>query len=284
MKLGVITSLWAWAENLSLGQTLERIAALGIRYVDILGFLHGDRLLLSPSEKRRILERLQSLSLIPCSLVLLPPGNIASQDESEVKACWEYIRAGMEFMAFLGGDQVLFNGGKRTFSVPHQKSWDKAVTFMRRASEYAQEAGVFITLEAEPYVYFLVNDLDSTLRMVGEVDHPHFLAAVDLGHMNLSRDAPWALERLKGRIAHIHLSENDGLVHANQIIGTGTVPTGEYLQVLRDLRVEEECAEREIELVAALELGVGGESIDDPDSWVRRSVEYVTNLARFLEF
>lgn len=284
MKLGVITSLWAYAEDLPLWETLERIAALGIRYVDILGSLHGDPLLLSAWEKRRILERLKSLDLVPCNLVLLPPGNIASEDESEVEACWEYVQAGMEFIAFLRGDQALFNGGKRALGVPHQKSWDNAVAFMRRASEYGQQAGVFITLEAEPYVYFLVNDLDTTLRMVEEVDHSHFLATVDLGHMNLSRDAPGALERLKGRIAHIHLSENDGLLHANKVIGTGTVSTGDYLQALRDLGVEGECAERGIELVAALELGVRGERIDDPDNWVRCSVEYVTNLVPFIEF
>lgn len=283
MKLGIITSLWAWAGNLPLEPTLERMAALGVRYVDILGHLHGDPLLLSASEKQRILRRLRALALSPCSLILMPPGNVASQDEAEVKACWEYVLAGMELIAFWGGNQVLLNSGKRELGVPHRESWDNAVAFMRHTAEVAQGMNVFVTVEAEPYVYFLVNDLDTTARMVAEVDHPHFLATIDLGHMNLSRDAPQSLERLKSQIAHVHLSENEGLVHANKVLGTGTVPLQQYLQALRDLEVEKECTRRGIQLTVAIELGVRGEPIDDPDSWAQRSIQYVTTVAPFVE-
>jgi sugar phosphate isomerase/epimerase len=282
MKLGVITSLWAYAERLSVVDTLERIAALGLRHVDLLGILHGDPMTLSPSERKTIRKKLSSLDLILGSLVLLPPGNLASDDPDERDRCWEVVQAGIEMVAELGGKQVLFNGGKRAFGVPHDRSLANAVSFMRRASEYAQTSEVYITLEAEPYVYFLVNDLDTTCGMVKEVDHPHFMTTLDIGHMNLSRDAPETLERLKPWTLRIHLSENDGVLHANDILGTGTVELGSYLNTIENLRFEETCTQRGLELVAVMELGVLGQEIQDADEYARRSRDYVLQVAPFI--
>jgi len=122
MKLGVITSLWAYVERLSVVDTLERIAALGLRHVDILGIMHGDPMTLSAFERMAIRKNLSSLNLVLGSLVLLPPGNLASEDLDEKDRCWEAVRAGIDMIAELGGRQVLFNGGKRAVDVPHGRS------------------------------------------------------------------------------------------------------------------------------------------------------------------
>lgn len=282
MKLGVITSLWAYVERLSVVDTLERIAALGLCHVDILGIMHGDPMTLSAFERKAIRKNLSSLNLVLGSLVLLPPGNLASEDLDEKDRCWEAVRAGIDMIAELGGRQVLFNGGKRAFDVPHGRSWTNAVGFMRRASEYAQKNDVYITLEAEPYVYFLVNDLDTTCKMVKEVDHPHFMTALDIGHMNLSRDAPETLAALKPWTLRIHLSENDGVLHANDLLGTGTVDFGSYLRTIEDLGFEETCAQRGMELVAVMELGILGQAIEDADEYARRSRDHVLQVAPFI--
>jgi sugar phosphate isomerase/epimerase len=178
---------------------------------------------------------------------------------------------------------VLFNGGKRAFEVPPDESWQRAVSFMQEAAEYAQRAGVYITLEAEPYVYFLVHDLGTTLRMVKAVDHPHFLAAIDIGHMNLSREAPATIEDLKLWIARIHLSENDGLLHANAILGTGSVTFGPYLRTLKDSGIDKLLATNGMELIAVMELGVLGDEIEDPDAYAIRSMEHIRAVAPFME-
>lgn len=283
MKLGVITSLWAYVERLSVVDTLERIAALGLRHVDILGIIHGDPMRLSVSERTAIRKKLVSLDLVLGSLVLLPPANLASEEADESERCWETVRAGIEMIAELGGRQVLFNGGKRAFGVPHDQSWENAVAFMRRASEYAQANDVYITVEAEPYVYFLVNDLDTTVRMVKQVDHPHCMTTLDIGHMNLSRDEPETLAALKPWTLRIHLSENDGVLHANDLLGTGTVDFGSYLRAIETLGFEETCAQRGVELVAVMELGVLGQPIEDADEYARRSRDHVLQAAPFIK-
>lgn len=282
MKLGVITSLWAYVEKISVVETLERISSLSLRHVDILGFLHGDPIQLSDSEKEQIRNELASHNFVLGSLILLPPGNIASDDEEEKRVCWNYVRAGIDLSAYLGGKQVLFNGGKRAFGVDHLQSWRNAISFIRKASTYAKENGVYVTVEAEPDVYYLVNDLETTCRMVEDVDHPHCMTAVDLGHMSLSRDAPETLEAIKPWVMRIHLSENDGLLHANDQLGTGTVPIGSYLEYIHQHGFDEVCSRREMELVAVMELGVLGQNINDADAYARHSMEYVLKVAPFM--
>lgn len=282
MNLGVITSLWAYAENLSITDTLDRIASLGLRHVDILGFLHGDPLELPDGEKKKILNRLTSLNLVVGSLILLPPGNIASEDNEERHACWEYVQAGIDFIAYLGGKQVLFNGGKRAFGVPHLKSWENAATFIRNAATYAGEKDVFITIEAEPYIYFLINDLVSLIQMLKDVGHPYCMTTLDIGHMSLSRDAPETLDVIKPWTMRIHLSENNGLLHANDILGTGIVDIAAYLRFFESKEFEGTCKEHGMDLVAVMELGVLGDSIPDPDDYARRSMEHVVGVAPYI--
>lgn len=283
MKLGVITSLWAYAENLSMVQTLQRISNLGLRHVDLLGILHGNPLELTANEKLAIDAHLQKLDLVVGSLVMLPPGNVASQDINEQNRCLTYLQAGIDWMDALGGKQVLFNAGLRSFNQSHARSWENAVQFIRRVSDYAYKKGIYITIEAEPYVYFLVNDLESTDKMLKAVDHPNCKTVIDIGHMNLSRDQHNSMVPIKDQIIRLHLSENDGILHANDVLGTGTVDFKAYLETLHQLRFEETCHMLGMELVAAMELGVLSTPIPDPDSYALTSLNHILDNAPFLE-
>jgi sugar phosphate isomerase/epimerase len=283
MKLGIITSLWAYAESLSVLDSLQRISDLGLKHVDILGILHGDPLKLSSSQKLQIEARLQSLDIVIGAMIMLPPGNIASIDEEEISRCKNYLYAGINFISSIGGRQILINGGKRSFVLPHSKSWDNSVNFLRELSEYAQKREVFITVEAEPYVYFLVNDLDTTINMVKAVNHPNCMTVLDVGHMNLSRDAPQSLETIKPWVTRIHLSENDGLLHANDVLGTGNVDIASYLNTFKEMDFEATNRKHGIDFVAVMELGVLGTPIPNPDDYARRSMEHVLEIAPFLE-
>jgi len=283
MKLGVITSLWAYANFLPVVDTLDRIASLGIRHVDILGILHGHPDKLDDSERREIRARISSNNLILGSVILLPPGNIASYQADEIEACMQYVKAGIDLSAELGGKQVLFNGGKRSFDLPHAQSWDNAVSFLSQAADYAQEKGIDITVEAEPYVYFLVNDFDTTQQMVQQVDHPNLLAALDIGHMNLSRDEPGLIADIKDWLGRVHFSENDGLLHDNAILGTGTVHYPKYLEALLEPGLGETAESRGYDLCAVMELGVLGDPILDPDDWAARSLAHIARLAPELD-
>ena len=81
----------------------------------------------------------------------------------------------------------------------------------------------------------------------------------------------------------IHLSENNGVLHANDILGTGTVESGAYLRTLEKMNFTETCVEHEMDLVAVMELGVLGDDIQKPDDYASRSMEHILNIAPFME-
>jgi sugar phosphate isomerase/epimerase len=282
MKLGVITTPWAIAYGLSLAETFTRIAVMGFHYVDVSGILVGDPLALSGAQKQEAIDSLKRHELTPACLALWPPGNVASPDEGEQKCCFEYIRAGIDFGARLGARKVLFNAGRRVIGLDHQQAWHNAVSFMRRCADYALERDMWVLVESEPYVYFLVNDLATSLQMIREVYRPNFLTMVDLGHMLLSRESPGALVDAAPMIAHIHITENDGALHANNIIGSGATPVADYMAAINASPAAPHCAARGDELVAVMELGVPGDNIDSPERWVRESTAHVQEVAPFL--
>jgi hypothetical protein len=76
MNLRKITSLWAYTENLPVEQTMDIIDSFGLRHVDILEFLHSDRLKLSTTECNTIHKHLVALDIELGSLIILPKGNI----------------------------------------------------------------------------------------------------------------------------------------------------------------------------------------------------------------
>lgn len=282
MKLGVITSTWAFAHGLGLPDTFARIAAMGFRYVDVLGALHGDPVALSEAERQQAINAIQQSGLVPVCFVLWPPGNVASPDEAEQRRCFEYVRVGMEFCGRLGAHKVLLNAGQRVIGLDHRRAWLNSVSFMRRCADYALEQDIGVLVESEPYAYYLVNDLATSVQMVEEVDRPNFLTVVDLGHMSLSRESAAALADAAPIIAHIHITDNDGLLHANNIIGTGTTPVAEYLTAINESSIASHCAARNEEVVAVLELGVPGGAIESPERWVRDSIVHVLKVAPFV--
>lgn len=282
MKLGVITTPWAIASGLSLSETFARIAAMGFKYVDISGILVGDPLALSEAEKQEAIEALHRHELTPACVALWPPGNVASPDEAEQAHCFEYIRAGIDLAAGYGARKVLFNAGRRVIGLDHRQAWLNSISFMCRCADYALERDIWVLVESEPYVYFLVNDLATSLQIIREVDRPNFLTIVDLGHMSLSRESPDALVDVASMIAHVHITDNDGLLHANNIVGSGTTPVAEYLAAINDSPAASYCAARNDELVAVMELGVPGDAIDSPERWARESLAHALEVAPFL--
>ena len=108
----------------------------------------------------------------------------------------------------------------------------------------------------------------------------NFTTLVDLGHMALAREGPEELECLGESIIHAHFSDHEPYRHTNQTIGTGFAPIGEYLDALRNMEIDGLVGRFGYdELVVSFELGAPGDVIDDPDDWVRDSIEYVRRVA-----
>ena len=77
------------------------------------------------------------------------------------------------------------------------------------------------------------------VRFLDDVDLPEVVKAnCDISHLHLMGIAPKEVERLTGRIAHVHLSDCDGKVHDDLPPGRGATPIIDYLAAIRDTGFE----------------------------------------------
>jgi len=105
---------------------------------------------------------------------------------------------------------------------------------------------------------------------------PNVFSNIDVSHLNITRESPNKLEKLRNKIIHIHISDCDGLDHTNSILGTGTTDIASYMNKLSELRVEDVAMKYGEQAVAAIELGDPGITVDDPDRWVKDSIKYLS--------
>jgi sugar phosphate isomerase/epimerase len=226
---------------------------------------------------------MDSLGLEPRNYVCHAPHNIPSASERESDENLEYLKAAVDLALVWGVNQIMLNAGQWAYDVGRQEAWARSVSFLQRLCDYAAGRGIFIAQETEPYVWFLVNDVASTLRMMEDVDRPNLTTLVDLGHMALAREGPEELERLSGSIIHGHFSDHEPHRHTNQVIGTGFAATGDYLDALLAMDIDEQVKRFGYDqFVMSFELGAPGDSIADPDDWVRRSIEHVRQVAPYV--
>ena len=109
---------------------------------------------------------------------------------------------------------------------------------MRELAKYAQDLGLVLALELEPFKLSLVNSVDTMVRFLDDVHHPGALANIDVSHLQLSGVKPEELRRLKGKAAHVHISDCDGKVHGDLPPGRGVVEFEPYLREIKALDID----------------------------------------------
>jgi sugar phosphate isomerase/epimerase len=276
----MLTGLWFAAEGATLIHSLRRAAALGFRYVDIHGVFHGGPALLKPKERLAVKSEMKTLGLVPRNYVLHALHNSPSASEVELEENFACLREGIDMALTWGINQLMLNAGQWAYGMTRRAAWEKSECFLRRVCDYAAPLGVFIAQEPEPYVWFLVNDIASTARMMADVDRPNFTVLVDLGHMALAREGPEELAGIGDAIVHAHFSDHKPFMHTNLVIGTGFTRTKDYLDELRRMGIDRRVKRFGYdELVISFELGVPGDRISNPEDWVKRSIEHIQQIA-----
>jgi sugar phosphate isomerase/epimerase len=122
--------------------------------------------------------------------------------------------------------------------IPAAEQWRLGVESLRRLGDYAGDLGLEIAIELEPFHLSLVSDVDSMVRFLDDVGCPSVRANIDISHLVLSGIQPEELRRLKGRTAHVHISDCDGKVHGDLPPGRGVVPFEPYLREIKDLEID----------------------------------------------
>jgi D-psicose/D-tagatose/L-ribulose 3-epimerase len=106
------------------------------------------------------------------------------------------------------------------------------VKAVRELGLHAEELGVEIAIELEPFHLSIVNSVGKMERFLKDVAHPAVKANVDVSHLALVKDPANRIAELNGRIAHVHLSDCDGNKHGDLPPGRGVVNFQSYLKAL----------------------------------------------------
>jgi len=235
MKLGLINSAWVQS-----GQG----TAYGIRKTKEIGFdsidIFADPLDINVQERCLIRRECEKAGLpvisVACVAVGLIDFNPAVQ-RFHLDRCEAYL----DFCCELEAKNLLLVLGEYIWEkqvIPPSEQWQTAVKNVRALGNYADEFGLQIALELEPFKLSLLNDVESMVRFIDDVDHPAVRANIDISHLQLAKVAPEQLRKLKGKAIHVHISDCDGKVHGDLPPGRGVVDFGPYLKEIANLGID----------------------------------------------
>ncbi len=230
MKLGLINSAWL-GSPIGTAEGIRKTREIGFDTIDIF----ADPLETSPDDLRLIKTtcREQGLPVISVALVAL---GIADFNVPVRRFHVDRARQTLELGRELEARNLLLVVGEYIWQkevIRPQDQWAWAVEGVRELGEFAGSLGMEIALELEPFHLSLINNIKEMKRFLDDVNHPAVRANIDISHLALTHTPAAEIPDLRGRIAHVHLSDCDGKVHGDLPPGRGVVPFVPYLQALK---------------------------------------------------
>ena len=119
--------------------------------------------------------------------------------------------------------------------IPAKGEWDAVVDATRQVGAHAATRKRELAIELLPFEFSFINSLDTMERFLDEVGLANVKATIDISHFWLMRIPPAEVaKRLKGRVAHVHMSDCDGINHGDMPPGRGNTPFADYLAAIRE--------------------------------------------------
>ena len=235
MTLGLINSAWAQAGR-ETAWGIEKTKAIGFDCIDIF----TDPLDIDARERKLIRDECRRQELPIVSICCVSTGLIdfnPSVQQFHLDRCRAFLDLCYEYEA----ENLLLVIGEYIWQkevIPPAEQWKTGVENCRVLAEYAETLGLKIALELEPFRLSLVNDVNTMVQFIDDVDHPAFKANIDVSHLLLANVEPEQVSKLAGRAIHVHISDCDGKVHGDLPPGRGVVDFPPYLRQIADLNID----------------------------------------------
>ncbi len=273
MKVGVGTIVYEFG-GVPLIEAVERVAAHGIEYIDLLAFGDFNPAFYSAAQQQRIRDKMLEVSVRASSVITCAHGNLASCNSAEADFAMEQLKRAALLVKTLGGRQVLMGKGVGNidFELDRERAWANVIRVMTEYCKWCADRDVLVTLELEPEELHICNGIPAIERFFDAIDAPNLYANIDIGHLNILRTPPAEIAPVMERVIHVHISDNDGLVHTNSIIGEGNTDINDYLSWMIEKGIDENARRCGEVAVAGVEIGHPGEFICDPDYRVLKSL------------
>jgi D-psicose/D-tagatose/L-ribulose 3-epimerase len=210
MKIGMNMLLWTNHVTEQHFGIFEKLKKTGFDGVELpLG--EGD-----VAHYSRIGEQISSLDMgVTCVTSLSESTNIASPDRVIREAGLERLKWAIDVSHGAGSDVICgpfhsaFAYFTRELPTADEKKW--SAEMLHKAGDYAQQAGIMLTLEAlNRFECYLVNTVVDLKELVKSVDHPNVGAIYDTHHANMEEKSQReAIHIIAPYLKHVHISEND---------------------------------------------------------------------------
>ena len=265
MKLGLISSAWL-GTSVNTARGIQLTKEIGFDTIDIF----ADPLETTPQELRTIRETCAACELPVVSTVCCALG-IADFNAPVRRFHIDRAKRYLDLAYDLRGKNMLLVVGEYIWNqevITPADQWKWAVEGVRELGAHAGDLGLEIAVELEPFHLSIVNSIDSMDRFLREVGQGSVKANVDISHLALVKNPADGIAKLRGRIAHVHLSDCDGKKHGDLPPGRGVVDFPPYLKAL---------AEAGFDGTVSIEL----EYSPEPDKivdWVREAYRSTNNI------
>ncbi len=232
MKLGIINSAFDQA-GVDTKTGLQHIARIGFDCVDIF----TEAMTIDDAQIAVIRDTCQANALPIISTVVVSAGLI---DFNEPVRDFHLQRTKkfLDLARTLESKNLLLVIGEYIWQrevIPPEAQWEWGVECVRELGHYAGERDLEIALELEPFRLSLLNSVPEMVRFIDDCGLPNVKANIDISHLVLADTSPQQLEKLRGKAAHVHISDCDGKVHGDLPPGRGVVKFAPYLQAIKDL-------------------------------------------------
>lgn len=230
MQLGLITSAWL-GSPVGTADGIRQTKAIGFDTVDIF----ADPMEIDIKERRLIKDVCRECDLpvvsLPCCALGIADFNLPVR-RFHVHRAKQFL----DFAYELEAKNLLLVVGEYIWQqevIAPRDQWKWAVEGVRELGEHAASLGLEVAIELEPFHLSIVNDLPKMIAFLDDVAHPAVKANLDISHLALSHTKAPEVARLKGRIAHVHISDCDGKKHGDLPPGRGVVDFIPYLEQLK---------------------------------------------------
>lgn len=267
MKLGIINSAFAQA-GVDTKTGLEHIVRMGFDTVDIF----PEPMDIEDAEVNLIKDICEKNNLPIASVVVVAFGLVDFNDPVR-RFHQKRVEKAVDLARKFNANNVLLVLGEYIWQrevIAPRDQWNWGVEHVKEIGEYAAQFNIEIALELEPFRLSLLNTVPKMAQFIEECGLPNIKANIDISHLVLADSSPAELSLLKGKTAHVHISDCDGMVHGDLPPGRGVVKFVPYLQAIKEL---------DFEGSISLEL----EYSPDPEKiveWVQEAYDATDNLMK----
>jgi len=281
LKLGINTGLWSYA-GVNLEEACKDISNLGLKYIDLFTRLNCDPTTMTSDDMEEVNKKIKKYGLVVSSLCSVLPVNFLDTDQNKAR-CLEYINKNFKLAEVVDTRLVLLKNGAKVLGKDYERCWSESLEFMRGVCAEAKKRGLILILEMEPLSHSLTNSVATTHRYLRDLKVDNFLMNIDIGHFFIMKDSPEEIKELSGFIAHIHITDNNGVNDTNDVLGTGIVPIPDYINACIEAGIEDTCHRYDLLPVAAMEIGSFRRPVYQPRREAKISLEFLREILNFLE-